>query len=150
MSRRVARLAPTLLGLTLVANAASACEGLRVERAWLRLPPPGADVAAAYFEAINDGKAPLTITGVASPGFGGGMLHAMALVDGQMRMRPQGDVVLAPGMRFSAAPGGSHVMLWEAASPVIADGDYRLTLTCAEGAPLTVPLPVRREAPPAP
>lgn len=150
MSRAAPWAALSVLALGLVTGPASACEGLRIERAWLRLPPPGADVAAAYFEAINAGNTPLTITGVASPGFGGGMLHAMALVDGQMRMRPQGDVVLAPGERFSAAPGGSHVMLWEAASPVTADGDYRLTLTCAEGAPLTVPLPVRREAPPAP
>ena len=34
---------------------ALACDGLVVEHAWLRQPPPGSTVAAAYFEARNDG-----------------------------------------------------------------------------------------------
>ena len=126
---------------------ALACEGLSVEHAWLRQPPPGADVAAAYFEARNDGQAALTIQSVSSPDFKGAMLHTTRVVDGRAEMRPQGDVVLAPGASFSAAPGGAHVMLFKPGKPVTEGSSLTLELRCAHGQPLTVALPVQRAAP---
>lgn len=130
-----------------VAGDALACEGLAVDHAWLRQPPPGSDVAAAYFEARNEGHEALTITAVGSPDFKGAMLHTTTVVDGRAEMRPQGDIELAPGARFSAAPGGAHVMLFEPHKPIAADGTLTLELRCAQGEPLVVALPVRRDAP---
>ncbi len=142
------RLLLCCLGAALCANAL-ACEGLSVEHAWLRQPPPGADVAAAYFEARNNGDQPLTIQAVSSPDFKGAMLHTTRVVDGHAEMRAQGDVELAPGARFIAAPGGAHVMLFGAVQSVDAGQTLRLELLCAHGAPLQVALPVLRDAPPA-
>lgn len=127
---------------------AAACDGLVVEHAWLRQPPPGSAVAAAYFEARNDGTQALTIQAVGSPDFKAAMLHATRVVDGRAAMRPQGDIELAPGARFSAAPGGSHVMLFEAQQSLTAGSALTLELRCSHGQPLKVALPVRRDAHP--
>lgn len=127
---------------------ALACDGLVVEHAWLRQPPPGSTVAAAYFEARNDGTQALTIQTVGSPAFKAAMLHATRVVDGRAEMRPQGAIELAPGARFSAAPGGAHVMLFEPQQPLAEGATLTLELRCRHGAPLTVALPVRRDAPP--
>ena len=140
-----------LLPLALLAAALSfdalACGGLKVDRAWLRQPPPGSDVAAAYFEARNDGAQALTIKTVGSPDFKGAMLHATRMIDGRAEMRPQGDIELAPGATFSAAPGGAHVMLFGPLKALTEGSKLSLELHCAQGQPLTVALPVQRDAP---
>ena len=141
------RIVVTMLAV-LAGSEALACDGLSVERAWLRQPPPGSDVAAAYFEARNDGASKLIIKSVASPDFKGAMLHATQVVDGRVEMRPQGDIELAPGARFVAAPGGTHVMLFEPAKALETGMSLTLELRCAEGEALKVALPVQRSAPP--
>lgn len=127
---------------------ASACNGLVIEHAWLRQPPPGSTVAAAYFDARNDGAQALTIQTVSSPDFKGAMLHATRVVDGRAEMRPQGDIELAPGARFNAAPGGTHVMLFDALQSLTEGSALTLELRCSHGEPLKVALPVRRDAHP--
>ena len=129
-------------------EATPACDGLVIERAWLRQPPPASEVAAAYFEARNPSDHEIVIQRVASPDFSGVMLHATRMVEGRVEMRPQGDIVLAPGARFSVVPGGSHVMLSGAHQRLDANASLRLELHCASGTPLAVALPVRRDAPP--
>ncbi len=133
--------------ILLVNGAALACDGLVVEHAWLRQPPPGSNVAAAYFDARNDGAATLTITAVGSPDFKSAMLHATHVVDGRAVMRPQGDIELAPGAHFVAAPGGAHVMLFEPAKPPTVGDTLTLQLDCRAGETLRVALPVLRDAP---
>ena len=125
-----------------------ACDGLKLDHVWLRQPPPASEVAAAYFEAHNDTQHALVIQGVGSPDFKRAMLHSTRLVDGRAEMRPQGDIVLAPGARFSAAPGGAHVMLFGAQQRLQEGVSLTLEVRCAQGTPLRVALPVLRDAPP--
>ncbi len=139
---------PLALLLALLCCHAQACDGLKLAHVWLRQPPPGSEVAAAYFEAHNEGQTELIIQGVGSPNFTGAMLHGTRIVDGHAEMRPQGDIVLAPGGRFSAAPGGVHVMLSGAQQPLQDGVTLTLEMRCAHGAPLRVSLPVLRNAPP--
>lgn len=143
MTRLALALFAALLGLD-----ALACDGLKLDHVWLRQPPPGSEVAAAYFEAHNGGPRALSIQAVSSPDFSGAMLHTTRVVDGRAQMRPQGAIVLAPGARFSAAPGGTHVMLSGAQQPLQNGVSLTLELRCGEGAPLRVSLPVLRDAPP--
>lgn len=133
---------------TLVSVAAMACEGLTVEHAWLRQPPPGGEVAAAYFDARNDTAREVIIQSVSSPDFSKAMLHETRMVDGHAEMRRRGDIVLAPGARFSAAPGGAHVMLVGARGALQKGVSLTLEVHCKQGAPLRMALPVRRDAPP--
>ena len=141
------RLALTLFSALLCLETL-ACDGLKLEHVWLRQPPPGSEVAAAYFDAHNEGPNELIIEGVASPDFSGAMLHATQILEGRAQMRPQGNIVLAPNARFRAAPGGTHVMLFGAQQPLQDGGSLTLEIRCAQGAPLRVRLPVMHSAPP--
>ena len=141
------RLALTLFSALLCLDTL-ACDGLKLEHVWLRQPPPGSEVAAAYFDAHNDGPNEVIIESVASPDFSGAMLHATQVLEGRAQMRPQGNIVLAPDARFSAAPGGTHVMLFGAQQPLQNGGSLTLEIRCAQGAPLRVRLPVMHSAPP--
>lgn len=125
-----------------------ACEGLTLDHVWLRQPPPASEVAAAYFEARNYGQRALIIKSVSSPDFKSAMLHTTRMVDGRAEMRAQGDIMLAPGARFSAVPGGAHVMLFGAQQTLQEGVSLTLEVRCAQGKPLRVALPVLRDTPP--
>ena len=87
---------------------AYACAGLGVEHAWLREPPPGTSMAAAYFDLVNRGLQAVHITALASADFGSAMLHTTQIIEGRAQMRELETVELVPGARFSAAPGGAN------------------------------------------
>src|SRR5690606_27591261 len=72
--RRAARLAAIAAG-ALVPGLAAACATLALQAAWLREPPPGASVTAAYGRLRNTGEETLRVDGVASPRFGSAMFH---------------------------------------------------------------------------
>lgn len=127
---------------------AVACDGLALDHVWLREPPPGSEVAAAYFDARNDTAREIIIQGVASPAFKNAMVHRTLMIDGRAEMRPQGNIVLAPGAHFSAQPGGAHVMLFGARRSLQDGASLTLELHCTAGPPLRVALPALRAAPP--
>ena len=141
------RAALTLL-CALLSLDAMACDGLKLDHVWLRQPPPASEVAAAYFEARNNGQQALIIKSVSSADFKSAMLHTTRVVDGRAEMRAQGDIVLAPGARFSAVPGGAHVMLFGAQQLLQEGISLTLEVRCAQGKPLRVALPVLRDTPP--
>lgn len=102
-----------LCGLILfgaVANAFAAGH-LIVENAWIRAAPPGAAMLAGYATLRNAGDAPIVVTGAGSQDFGDVSLHESVNENGVERMRPLGDVAIAPGASVVFAPGGKHFML---------------------------------------
>jgi copper(I)-binding protein len=102
-----------LLVLGCAANAHSAGR-LMVEQAWIRAAPPGAMMLAGYATLRNTGGAPVLVNGASSPDFGDVSLHESVNQNGVERMRPLGDVVIAPGASVTFAPGGKHFMLMDA------------------------------------
>ena len=130
-----------------MATAATACDGLQASQAWLREPPPGSTVLAAYFALTNTGSHAIAITGAGSPDFAQAMLHSTAVVDGQMQMRPLASFDLAPGARFAAAPGGAHLMLSEPNRPITTTTPVTISIECSDGQALTFAAPMRRDAP---
>ena len=102
-----------LLLLGVAAHAAAAGR-LVVEHAWIRAAPPGATMLAGYATLENAGDAPLVITGANSAGFGDVSLHESVNENGVERMRPLGEVAIAPGTSIAFAPGGKHFMLMDA------------------------------------
>ena len=96
-----------------VAAHASAGGGLVVEHAWIRAAPPGAAMLAGYATLKNAGDAPVVVTGASSADFGDVSLHESFSENGVERMRPLGDVVVAPGASVAFAPGGKHFMLMD-------------------------------------
>ncbi len=93
---------------------------VRSEEAYIPLPPPGADVAAAYFTLTNDCQSAATVIGVeadhteSSKGAdraGTISLHQSSTVHGIARMMPAKRIPLHPGSSVAFVPGGLHVML---------------------------------------
>ncbi|MEQ8799935.1 MAG: copper chaperone PCu(A)C [Salinisphaeraceae bacterium] len=87
------------------------CGDLRVETPWVRLPPPGAPMQAAYFELHNPGNRQVIVSGVTSPDFKRVMMHETVDRDGQATMVHLDELSVGPGERVALRPGGAHVML---------------------------------------
>lgn len=100
-----------MLTLAALGAAVSACDGLRIENGWIRLPPPNVEHVAAYADLHNDGAAPVHISAVTSNDFDGAMLHDVSYVEGRARMRHLGLLTIEPGAHRAIAPGGTHIML---------------------------------------
>ena len=85
--------------------------GLKLEDAWVRLPPPGAEMTAAYGRLSNTGSAVVEIVGFASDGFEAVSLHSTTMQNGVSRMRSLPGWTLIPEGTLLLQPGGHHLML---------------------------------------
>jgi copper(I)-binding protein len=71
------------------------------------------------------------------------MIHESKVEGGVSRMRPQGDVVVAPGQTLKFEPGGLHVMLQGLTHPLSPGNVVPLVLKLQGGLTLTVNATVR-------
>jgi len=115
---------------------------LVVQDAWARAIP-GADMAAVYLTLRNVSSTAVTVTGVASPAAGQAMIHETSVKEGQSRMRPHEQLVVAPGMTVKFEPGGLHVMLHDLKQPLTAGQTVPLLITLAGGNTVPVTAAVR-------
>jgi periplasmic copper chaperone A len=114
-----------------------------VENAWIPQPPPGAEVAAAYFTVRNPGPTSVVLTDVESSLADAAMLHESLERNGQAEMRPVERLTIAPGQRIVLMPGGLHVMLHGLHHPLAVGERVPLTLRFAGGSVLAVVARVR-------
>lgn len=137
----------TALVLAFCPLLARACTGATVTDAWVRRPPPGMTMSAAYFVVRNDGTAPLRIESISSVDFDSTMLHLTVYLDGEARMRHLEAITLAPGEEFRAAPGAAHLMIGKPRSDFGTLAVARFELHCAGGGTQSFVAPVRRTSP---
>lgn len=116
---------------------------VRIENAWIPQPPPGAEVAAAYFTVENTGSESAVLVGVDCPLAAAAMLHQTSVVAGESRMRPVERLTIPPGRSVTLRPGSLHVMLHELSSPLAVGQRVPLVLHFAGGAELHVEAKVR-------
>lgn len=129
--------------LALIASVAVAQSPPLVARdAWVRATP-GANVAAAYLTLRNVSAGTVTVTGVQSPIAGHAMIHETTVRDGQSRMRPHEQLVIAPGSTVKLEPGGLHVMLHALQQPLTVGQNVPLLITLSNGGTLQVNAVVR-------
>jgi len=131
-----------LLGAGGAAQAATAA-GLTLSNVWARATPAGVPVGAAYFTITNQAKEPDSLISAASPAAQSVTLHSTTLEGGLSRMRPAGEIVLAPGQTVKVEPGGLHVMLTGLKGPLVAGTRVPLTLTFRRAGAITVQMQVR-------
>jgi copper(I)-binding protein/uncharacterized protein YcnI len=118
---------------------------IAVLNAWIPVPPGGAPTAAGYLTIRNDGPAPDTLLGGATPEARSLTIHSMSMADGVMRMRPvSGGLALPPG-RITAlsTSGGYHLMLTGLSHPLKAGDKVRATLRFAHAGDVAVTFVVK-------
>lgn len=121
-----------LVALLLPLQQALACQGLVVTKAWIREPPPGSEVVAAYMTLHNDRSEPLRIDGWHAAGFGGAMLHETVQHGNASRMVMRGALEIPGKATIELKPGGLHFMLSKPSDPLTRGKETRLQLRCGE------------------
>ncbi len=109
---------------------------VKVENAWSRATPQGADIAAVYM-TITAPKADRLVA-VSSPAASKAEVHEMSMEGGVMRMRETPALMLPPDQPVVLRPGGYHVMLTGLAQPLRAGQTVALHLTFANAPPTDI------------
>ncbi len=111
--------------------------------AWIRLPPPAANVAAGYVQLYNHGREDRLLAATAT-GFGQVQIHAMRMDGELMRMQalPEG-LVLPAGKVTALQPGGYHLMLMMPTRPLREGQPVRVRLQFARDGEQQVDFVVR-------
>ena len=90
---------------------AAMAQGLKVEKAWTRVTPPGAKVAGGFVTVTNTGKSEDRLIGGSFDLAGRVEVHEMVVADGIMRMKELADgLAIAPGATVELKPGSYHLM----------------------------------------
>lgn len=111
MTLRLSRLLfPALLLLPLAGCDAGPAP--RVTEARVALPPPGMQMAAAYFRIENRGRTDLELRRISSPVFESVEMHETIVEQGISRMRELPKLALPAGGTASFEPGGRHLMVF--------------------------------------
>ena len=121
-----------LAGLLAIAGAvttAAQAPTVKVEHAWARATPGGAQSAALYMTLVNKGGANDRLVSVATPVAGKAEVHSTTTENGVMRMRPVEALDVKAGTSTVLKPGGYHVMLTELKAPLVAGQSFTVTLT---------------------
>jgi copper(I)-binding protein len=114
------------LALSIAACKPPMREPIEIDAARSMSTPPGASMGGAYMTIRSrDGD---VLLGASTPVAGSVEMHVTEQHEGMMSMRPLADVELKPGAAFEFAPAGSHFMLKDLRSPLVADTSFPMTL----------------------
>lgn len=126
-----------LFALLLLLPMQAAAE-IMVEGAWVRLPPPVADTAAAYMTIRNRGDKDVEITAIETAIATNPEFHSMDM-DGEMMMMKKMEKVIVPahgGISFD--PGGNHLMLIGLTRTLKTGEHLMMTLKTSDGESIMV------------
>ena len=126
--------------------AASEPTAYTVIGAWIRNPPPGRDVTAAFM-TLTAGNAEGRLIDARTNAAARVELHTMAMEDDVMRMRRVEGLDIPSGGSISLAPGGDHMMLFEIDRDVLATGQVLIELVFENGQTVNQVFEVRDTAP---
>lgn len=136
---KIRPLAALLCGLLLAgaAHAADQASQIHADQPWIRVLPAGLP-AGGYVTLHNGGDDAVTLTGASSPRYAQAMLHQSTTEGGMGRMKMVDKVAIPAHGAVTFAPGGYHIMLMQAATPVKAGEQVPVTLQFADGSHMTV------------
>jgi hypothetical protein len=121
--------AALMLG-TLPAWAATNCDGLKIEDAWVRLAPPGASMMAGYATVKNTGAQTRTLREVSGKDFDSIEVHKTVVEGGVSKMVYLETVDVAAGGVARFEPGGMHLMLFNPKRALKAGDTLQLAFSC--------------------
>ncbi len=135
---------PFLLTLLLGACTEPENSALVVREAWVREPPGGHPIAAAYMRIENSSNEPIVLVGADCAVAKRVEIHLMQHKDGKMSMRQVEQVPVPANGSVVLQPGGLHLMLMGMQEAPKAGQEVELTLHFADGGQKTVQAMVRR------
>lgn len=122
----------------------AAAGAIELNDAWGTPTPGGRDISAGYVTIINGTDAEDRLLSASSPRAPRVEIHEMSMDGGVMRMRPvEGGLAIPAGQTVALAPGGLHLMFYEAAQPFVAGESIPVTLTFANAGDMEVSMSVR-------
>jgi hypothetical protein len=130
----------------LLFGAVAWAQDLRVRDAWIREAPPGVRTHAGY-ATLEAGGAAVRVVGVRGPDFSSAEIHEMTTQDGVMRMRALPRIEIAAGARHNLAPGGEHLMLFNARRRLREGDQCGIEFVLDDGSTVSAVFVVRRAAP---
>mgnify|MGYP006211174015 CR=1 FL=1 len=136
------RLLISALMLFALHTVAASTPALSVDHGQVRQPMPGRTVTAGYFSLHNGTAEAVQLVGASSPLFARVELHQHSHKDGMMRMEQIEHIVIPAGESVELAPGGLHLMLFEAPGTLQVGQSIELILHFADGQQLPASLPV--------
>uniref|UniRef100_A0A486XL66 Copper metallochaperone, bacterial analog of Cox17 protein n=1 Tax=Rheinheimera sp. BAL341 TaxID=1708203 RepID=A0A486XL66_9GAMM len=116
---------------------------LTTDNGYIRQPMPGRTVTAGYLTLTNSGAKDVSLVSVTTDAFARAELHQHSHKDGMMRMEQVESIDIAAGTSVEMAPGGLHLMLFEASSELEIGQMVALQLHFSDGAQLLLTLPVK-------
>jgi copper(I)-binding protein len=115
-------------GTSTVGATGATTELITVSDAWAKTADKG--MTAVYATLRNTTDKPMTIVSAKTSASGRSELHEMAMVDGQMVMRPKkGGFVLPAKATHELKPGGDHIMVLDLTKPVKPGQEVGVDLT---------------------
>lgn len=109
-----------------------------IEEAWVRLPPPVADTAAAYMKIENHGDHDVEITSIETGIAKSPEFHSMTMHDGMMNMKKMEKVIVPAHGEISFSPGGNHLMLIGLTRTLKTGEKLMMTLKTSDGESIMV------------
>lgn len=132
----------TFLALLMLAPL-QALADVTVEGAWVRLPPPVADTAAAYMTLKNSGDADVTVTEVTTDVAETPEFHAMMMHGDHMMMHKMEPVIIPAHGELAFTPGSNHLMLTGLKESLKVGQHVMLTLKTSTGESIMIHAEVR-------
>jgi copper(I)-binding protein len=114
-----------------------------VEEAWVRLPPPVADTAAAYMKIENHSAKDVEITAVETDVAKSPEFHSMEMHDGMMHMQKMEKVIVPAHGDISFDPGANHLMLVGLTRALKTGEHLMITLKTSDGESIMIHAEVR-------
>lgn len=118
-----------LTSLTLTAALAAGfatAAGMKLESAWARSSPPGAQVAAVYLRIDNSGGNADRLLTLRSEVAASAEVHRTTVVEGIARMRPVATLHVGADETVAFEPGGLHIMLFGLKQPLVAGQTFQV------------------------
>lgn len=118
------------------AESSTAESGVTIKDTWVKATAGTEDTSmtAAFGVLTNNTGQDLMIVSASNDVTDRTELHEMAMVDGAMVMRPvAGGIPIPANGTTTLAPGGLHVMILDAKTPIAPGDDVQVTLTVSDG-----------------
>lgn len=120
--------------------------GVSVQNAWIKLAPPGAAVNSAYMRLHNHSSVTRVVVAVSADCCAQVMMHESRRVGDKVFMDHLDSIEIPAQSERLLAPGGVHLMLIGARTPLAVNDQVKIVLDFSDGLQHIETVPVKRAA----